>query len=506
MREERPYQRDAIQATLEAIRQGRETGCWIHPTGLGKTFGTVRLASLLNTRTLFLVHRDELAQQTLEEANKQLPHWRLGLVQGDRNEWNADFVVASIQSLSVARLQAAPLHRFPLAIADECHHAAAAIWKRTLDMIRGRDRFTLGVSATPERLDGQGLAEFFGSDPLHVVPLREAIQDGWLSRIRQIAVKTETDLNAVVREQGRMANGNLAKTVNTKERNRCLAEAWAREAKGRPTIGFGVDVAHAVGMAEALEAVGARCAVMHGAMGRDFRRECRRKFREGTLDALLNCELLVEGFDEPQVSCILMGRPTESIGFYTQAIGRGLRLSPGKQDCLILDGTDNCYRHKLVNVSSLLGRHHDSPDFEGQDVLAALEAEEQEAEERQQELANRPEALLKWRLETACPWPEMPTLDGYEARSSWQEDEATPKQLTTIKRLGLDMARTLTKGEAGFILDQAMSLDNQYPQMATSKQEWFLRMHGLYEPGLTKREATQKIIALKKQPKELATC
>lgn len=501
MKTPRPYQSEAIRAALSAIHRGQEVGCWVHPTGLGKTFATVTLAGLLNARTLFLVHRDELIRQTAATVDDLLPHWSVGVVQGTRNEWDADFVVASVQSLSLSRINAAPLDRFHLCIADECHHAAAVIWRRFLERMRGKDRFTLGVSATPERLDGQGLAEFFGDEPLHTVPLRQAIEGGWLARLRQIAVKTETDLDGVVREQGRMATGMLAKTVNTPERNRCLAEAWEREAKGRPTIAFAADVAHAAALAESLEAVGARTATVHASMGKDFRRDCLERFKAGKLDVLTNCEILVEGFDEPQVSCILMARPTESMALYTQCIGRGLRLSPGKDDCIVLDATDNCYRHKLVNVTSLLGRHHERPDFEGQDVLEAIALEEKDEEERQKEMASRPEAVLRWKLEAVCPWPELPTLEGYEATSGWKNDEATPKQIGMLKRLGLDLSRTLTKGEAGYLLDQAMSMDNEHPLLATPKQEWLLRMHGLYEVGMSRREAGRRIGELKKKPK-----
>jgi superfamily II DNA or RNA helicase len=119
----------------------------------------------------------------------------------------------------------------------------------------------------------------------------------------------------------------------------------------RRALAFCVDVAHSVALSEAFTSSGIRSAAVYGDMDKDDRRNILRQFEAGELQVVTNCNLLTEGYDHPEVACILMARPTQSLTLYTQCIGRGTRLHPGKQDCLVIDYTDNC--HDIGSIVSL---------------------------------------------------------------------------------------------------------------------------------------------------------
>src|SRR5262249_52499300 len=144
----------------------------------------------------------------------------------------------------------------------------------------------------------------------------------------------------------------------------------------------------------------------------------------------------------PAVDCILMARPTKSQTLYTQCVGRGLRRCDvtGKADCLILDVTDNCRRHKLITATSLLG--------DGRTVAAvgtSTEAE-QHKHARRPDIRRHTNLPVVWRLDEVPPWPSLPDLEHYSPRFWWQNQPATEKQLGCLCRFGLDVTRELTKG------------------------------------------------------------
>jgi superfamily II DNA or RNA helicase len=184
----RSYQRECLERTLEKIAAGTRAGLWVQPTGSGKTFQFCELARLLDARTLIIVHRDELVQQTVATLNTVWPEATVGIVKAERNEWDMQVTIASVQSLRVNRLEKVPQDRFDLLVHDEAHHLPATTFQRVFDHFNAQ--FKLGCTATPDRVDGKGLAEWYGPEPLYHYPLKQAIKDGWLVPIRQYAIKT----------------------------------------------------------------------------------------------------------------------------------------------------------------------------------------------------------------------------------------------------------------------------------------------------------------------------
>ena len=344
-----------------------------------------------------------------------------------------------------------------------------------------------------------------GGEPLFVYSLIRAIDDGYLVRIRQHAVVTETDLDAVATRAGDFAEGDLSEVVNTEARNRAIVEAFGEHASDRRAVVFAVDTTHAYNLALAFGEAGFRSYCLTGKTPTDERRDVLQRFAAGAIQVLCNCEVLTEGFDDPDVDCILMARPTKSRALYTQCVGRGLRLplrNADKRDCLVLDVTDNCRKHKLVTACSLLGVKKE--DADGEDVLAMAEEEEREEQQRQERLRDDIKGPVVWRLESVCPWPGLPSLNGYRPTSPWHDDDASEKQLHVVKRMGLTIQRPLTKGEASWLIDQCMAYEAAYPSPASSKQQYLLQLHGRWVEGMTKKEASRMIGVIKGEERESA--
>ncbi len=490
----RRIQRDALTRTFAAIHRGDTRGLWILPTGAGKTWAFVELVRCLSVPTVVLVHRTELVRQTVRHLNEQAPWLRVGVVQGKSNEWDADVVVAMVPSLTTARLSVIDRDRFGLVVVDECHHGAADRWAFAIEFFRSGYR--LGVTATPERLDGQGLAQWFGGEPIVNYTVRQAIEDAVLCRVRQYALTTTLTLDGVASRKGDWQPKALAEAVNTPERNAAIVEAWKAHGENRKTIGFCVDVQHAADLAFAFCEAGESAAYIDGTMSGDDRRDTLERFAVGKLRLLFNCEILTEGYDDSSIACVVMARPTQSKGLYVQCVGRGLRLHAGKPDCLILDCADLSKKHKLVTAFDLVGKSKKT-DADGDDLLDAVDEEEQE-EAAHQEAVRAFNGPLSWRLESVCPWPTMPTLDGYQFRQDWESAPASEAQTKYLRRFGVEINRDLTKGEASWLIDQAANYEAAYPAPATDKQETCLRVNGLWVEGMTKKEAGRAITELKK--------
>jgi superfamily II DNA or RNA helicase len=487
-----PHQQGAIRSAVDAVGR-QKSGLWAMPTGTGKTVAFSRFAWEMGfDRTLVMVHRDELVQQTLKTFGWVWPGASQGVIQGELDQWNRNVVVASVQSLHSRRLPRYDPSLYDLVIVDEAHHAAANSWGNVLDHFDAK--FVLGVTATPERFDGRGLDHIFGDEPLYVYPLRQAIEDERLVRIIQYGIKTYVNLDKVKVQRGDFQTGELSAAVNTPERNKIIVDAYLEKARGRRAAAFCVDLQHVYDLAETFDGAGVSVSFVDGNMPKDERRARLAAFRAGRFDVMVNCEVLTEGFDDPGLSCILGCRPTKSRGLLTQMIGRGLRLHEGKSNCMILDFSDNCHRHKLASVFSLLGARGDIETAEGSDVLEAIDHENNRLVE-QEEIADL--SPLMWQSELVQPWPDIPALDGYTERFAWQEKTASAKQEKFLSAFKLGITRKLTKGEASYLIERCLEMEAKFPTPPTSKQAYYLRLHQVEPDGMTKREASEWIGFLK---------
>jgi ATP-dependent helicase IRC3 len=224
------------------------------------------------------------------------------------------------------------------------------------------DGLLLGITGTAKRTDQVGLGYVFEEVPF-TRTLRDMIEDGYLVPLRGYLLRGGADLEGV---RTRTQDGErdfdphaLARAVNTPERNRLVVDGTrhAALADGRPTLVFAADVAHGEALAAMFRRAGVRAANVHGDMAPEARREILEQFKRGQLEVLVNCLLLLEGIDIPQISAVVMARPTQSALLYSQALGRSTRLYPGKTDAIVLDFVDNTHKHAtaLVSLPTLFG-------------------------------------------------------------------------------------------------------------------------------------------------------
>ena len=371
----RDYQREAIDAVLQARREGVRRMVVCLPTGSGKTVIFSELARLARRPVLVLAHREELLSQAREKLQAAVGPGRVVAVeQGDRRApLDAHVIVCSIRSLHEQRLARMMRDReVGLVLYDECHHAVATDNQRVLRQLGCFDAdwsgTLLGLTATTNRADGQGLDAIF-ERIVYSRGIAELMTAGWLVRLRGCRIATAADLRGLRSGALDFVEEELAEAVDVQERNGLVARSIQELARDRRTVVFCVTVAHARNLTHALNRLGVAAGMVYGAMHPDRRREELADFRAGRLMALANVGVLTEGFDDPGVSCIAMARPTRSEALYAQCIGRGTRLAPGKQDCLVLDFVDLADL-SLVSLPSLMGMPVDL-DLRGGDAVDA---------------------------------------------------------------------------------------------------------------------------------------
>jgi hypothetical protein len=255
---------------------------------------------------------------------------------------------------------------------DEAHHAGAPTYRRIFDHFGlfepATPRLLIGFTATPRRGDHQGLGEVF-EEVCYARDLREMIVGSYLAPISGWRVDTDVSLDGVKVRHGDFVESQLADVVNTRIRNHMLVKAYRDLARGRRTIVFCVNVAHAQAAQLVFAEAGVRAAAVWGMLPKDERRATLARFSEGELDVVTNCNLLTEGFDEPRVDCVIMARPTRSKLLYAQMVGRGTRLHPDKTDLLVVDIADNSRTHQLPGLHSLFNLPMNM-NLRGRDALA----------------------------------------------------------------------------------------------------------------------------------------
>lgn len=361
----RDYQEQAINEIRSAFTAGTTKQLVVLPTGAGKTVVFSELARRMDTRTLILVHRDELISQTVEKMSIIWPETLVGIVKAERNELLPPVIVASVQTLSQPRRLAQLNPEFGLVISDEAHHAVAPQWRRILDHVRAGERsLHVGFTATPNRADGVGLGAVFDKVVFRKT-ITEMIEAGYLVPPKGVTVKTRVDISGVRQNGGDWSDAALESVLNVANRNQLIVDAHAKHAVGRKAIVFTAGVRHAKDLAETFNRAGVRAAAVDGSTPLMERRRLLTAFRDGRLQVLANHGVLSEGYDESSVSAIILARPTQSQGLYCQVVGRGLRLHPGKKDCLVIDVADNAGRHRLVQLPDLLGRKTETSQSAG---------------------------------------------------------------------------------------------------------------------------------------------
>lgn len=371
----RPYQRECTEAIKNISRNGTKRQLVSLPTAAGKTVIFAFLIKELNCPALIIAHTTELLKQAEEKLRMIEPNLDIGFVDGDRKEFNAQVVIASIQSARVdANLEQLVKRNFPILIYDECHHAAADGARKVIDRLgfgQNTKKLLVGFTATAFREDGKGLGEVFDAIAFEK-DTKSMIDEGWLVRPQGFKIATDVNLASVKSVDGDFVQASLAKVMDTLEMNSLIIESYIKRAYGKQAICFGVSVDHAKNLAAGFMARGIASKAISGETPRQEREQTIQEYRDGKITVLSNCQVLTEGIDLPETECIIVARPTRSKGLYVQMVGRGLRLWPNKKECVLLDFGDR--NHTVCNAAMLLSDASEKPNtkYTKRDMLREL--------------------------------------------------------------------------------------------------------------------------------------
>jgi superfamily II DNA or RNA helicase len=351
----RPYQQDCLDAILSLREKGNHRQLISLPTAAGKTVIFAHLVKKFDCRVLIIAHTSEILKQAQEKLLMVNPDIDMGFVDAEHKEFNAQVVIASVQSAGIdSNLEQLINQNFPLLIYDEAHHAAAEGAKKVIDRLgfgENTNKLLVGLTATAFRQDGKGLGKIFDVIAFERTT-KQMIDDGFLCPPQGYKIATDVDLSRVKTVDGDFVGASLAKVMDTPEMNAMVISAYMKRADGRKAICFGTTVQHAKNLAEGFVACGINAKVIHGEMTLKDREQVLKDYQTGSTQILCNCQLLTEGVDLPETSCIIVARPTKSKGLYQQMVGRGLRLWPNKKDCVVLDFSDR--NHSICSAAVLL--------------------------------------------------------------------------------------------------------------------------------------------------------
>lgn len=415
------HQIEALKS-LQAMRDNSETiALLFHATGTGKTVTAVMDAKNCGGRTLFLAHTQEVVNQATETFRKLWPSVTVGRYVENMKQPNAHVVCGSVQSVAL-HLDEFRDDAFDYLIVDEAHHASADTYQKILSYFK--PAFTLGLTATPERTDdGKVILEIF-KNTAHKLDIQTAVEIGELVPIRCIRIHTNIDLTKVRFNSVQYNIRDLESKLYVPERNRLIVDTWLQYVRDKRTVVFCASVRHAEQIAELFREAGVRAAAVSGGMKQAERKEFQDKFVSREIQVLCACDLLNEGWDCPETEVLFMARPTMSRVLYTQQLGRGMRLYPGKESLMVFDFVDNASQY---NMPQSLHRLFKLKEYRpGQ--LAVAPGARKAAEAELYAKGEKPEALIDWPVDAT----DYELVDIF----NWQDEaEGMISQMEFVRRV-----------------------------------------------------------------------
>lgn len=383
----RGYQEQAIEALRERWKEEEARRlAIILPTGGGKTVVFAHLSKMIldaapDKRVLILVHTDELVRQAAKKVKDIAPHLIVGIVKAKENDVTADVIVASVQTLRAPR-RMAQIRDVEIVIVDECHHAVANTYMKILEhfgCFKPDGARAVGFTATLVRGDDKSLGLVW-QDVAFERDISWMVRKGFLIPPRGIAVEVpDLNLASVKSTRKDFRDGELGEALAESLAPEKIAEAYREHADGRKAILFAPTIASAEVFAEVFNDLDIPAEVVHGQMKQEERDAILDRHRAGITRVVANCMVLTEGYDDPEVDCIIMARPTKSRGLYIQCVGRGLRVDPARdyadQDCIILDVVGANAVHSLRSIVDLSDKPIDPKKAKEGKTLTELEDE-----------------------------------------------------------------------------------------------------------------------------------
>ena len=501
----RPYQqqaRDRIHAEWDA---GHTRTLLVLPTGTGKTIVFASVAAdqvRAGDRVLILAHRGELLEQAADKLQRST-----GLVSAVEKAESTCLdswfrvVVGSVQTLQrTARLERFPQDYFGTIIIDEAHHAITDGYRRILDYFSGAK--VLGVTATPDRGDMRNLGEVFDSLAFEY-KLTDAIKEGYLCKIMAQTIPLQLDITSVTMSGGDYAVGDLGTALDPYLEQ--IAAEMARRCKSRKTVVFLPLIKTSQKFRDLLNAHGFRAAEVNGQS--DDRRQVLADFDAGKYNVLCNSMLLTEGWDCPSVNCVVVLRPTKVRSLYSQMVGRGTRLSPGKTDLLLLDFLWMTDKHELCRPADLVCEdrtvarqmtEHLAESGCPEDIEeAAAQASEDVVAQREEALAKQLEEQRRKKAKLVDPLQyemsiQAEDLAGYVPAFGWEAGPPSEQQTAALEKLGILPDAVESAGKAALLLDRLNKRRDE--GLTTPKQIRCLEKYGFQHVGTWSFEAACHMI------------
>lgn len=502
----RPYQEEARSKVQQEWKEGRKRTLLVLPTGCGKTIVFSKIIEdrvKMGERVLVLAHRSELLEQA---SDKLMTATGLGtaLEKAENTSIGSWFrvVVGSVQTMQrEKRLSKFPSNHFDTIIIDEAHHAISDGYQRVLEHFGEAN--VLGVTATPDRGDMRNLGSYFDS-LAYEYPLVDAIKSGYLSKITAITIPLELDLSTVSQQAGDFKASEIGTALDPYLDQ--IADEMVKQCKDRKTVVFLPLVKTSQKFRDILNAKGFKAAEVNGE-SKD-RAEILEDFDKDKYNVLCNSMLLTEGWDCPTVDCVVVLRPTKVRALYSQMVGRGTRLAPGKENLLLLDFLWHTERHELCRPAHLIAS---SPEVakkmtenmaEDTEVeFSLLDAEEQASKdvvvEREEALAKQLAEQRKKKRKLVDPLQfemsiQAEDLAEYVPSFGWEMAPPSEKQLKALEKFGIYTEEIGNAGKAGKLLDRLNKRKDS--GLTTPKQIRLLEGRGFRNVGMWKFEDASNLI------------
>ncbi len=501
----RPYQKEAREAVFEQWETVKRT-LLVLPTGCGKTVVFAKVAEECvrkGQRVLILAHRGELLEQAADKIEKSTG-LKSAVEKAESSclgSWYR-ITVGSVQSLQrEKRLSQFPRNYFGTIIIDEAHHCISDGYQKVLGHFP--EARVLGVTATPDRGDMRNLGEYFES-LAYEYTLPKAIREGYLSPIKALTLPVKLDLSGVGIQAGDFKSGELATALDPYLYQ--IAEEMAQYCMDRKTVVFLPLVKTSQKFRDILNEKGFHATEVNGNSG--DRSEILKDFEEGNYNVLCNSMLLTEGWDCPSVDCVVVLRPTKVRSLYSQMVGRGTRLYPGKEHLLLLDFLWHTERHELCHPANLICENEEV----AQKMTANLEeagcpidieaAEKQAAEEviaqREEALAKRLEEMKHRKKKLVDPFQfemsiQAEDLSGYKPSFGWEMAPPSDKQKEILEKHGIFPDEIENAGKAAKLLERLKTRKEE--GLTTPKQIRFLESRGFQHVGTWTFEQADKMLS-----------
>lgn len=501
----RPYQSEAKAAIFEEWDKGVKRTLLVLPTGCGKTIVFAKVTEdcvRRGNRVLILAHRGELLDQAADKIGKATG---LGCATEKAEEtclgsWFR-VVVGSVQSLMrEKRLKQFPVDYFDTIIIDEAHHCLSDSYQKILDYFKGAN--ILGVTATPDRGDMRNLGECFDS-LAYEYTLPKAIKAGFLSPIKALTIPLQLDLSGVGMQSGDFKSGDIATALDPYLYQ--IADEMEKHCKDRKTVVFLPLVKTSQKFRDILNEKGFKAAEVNG--DSKDRAEVLTAYERGDYNVLCNSMLLTEGWDCPSVDCIVVLRPTKVRSLYSQMVGRGTRLFPGKDHLLLLDFLWHTERHELCHPASLICQDEEVAKKMTENIEKAgcpIDIEEAEKQAAEDVVAQREEALAKQLKEMRNRKKKLvdplqfemsiqaEDLSGYVPAFGWEMAPPSDSQKRELEKRGILPDQIDNAGKASLILDRLHK--RQEENLSTPKQIRCLEKYGFQHVGTWNFDSAKNMI------------